>query len=51
MKAFIPELAPPFPPSTPLLGHPRYYELPRTLGLTDRRLTFADLNTDPLPYP
>lgn len=51
MKAFIPELVSPFPPSSPLLGHPRYYELPQALGFSDRRLTFADLNQDPLPYP
>lgn len=51
MKAFMPELVSPFPPSSPLLGHPRYYELPRQLGVTDRRLTYDDLNQDPLPYP
>jgi ribosomal protein S12 methylthiotransferase accessory factor len=51
MKAFIPELVPPFPASTPLLGHPRYYELPRALGRSDHRLEFDELNADPLPYP
>lgn len=51
MKTYIPNLAPPFPPSHPLLGHPRYYEVPQKCGLADRQLAFSDLNTDPLPYP
>lgn len=51
MKTYIPELAPPYMPSLPLLGHPRYYEVPQKLGYADHRLTFSELNTDPLPYP
>lgn len=51
MKAFIPELTLAMPPAAPMLGHPRYYEMPRMLGLTDRRLAFDELNSDPMPYP
>lgn len=51
MKTYIPELTPPFLPSLPLLGHPRYYEVPYKMGWSDRRLTFADLTHDPMPYP
>jgi ribosomal protein S12 methylthiotransferase accessory factor len=51
MKTYIPELTPPYLPSLPYLGHSRYYELPQRLGYTDHRLTFKDLNKDPLPYP
>lgn len=50
-KVFVPELAPAFPPNIPLLGHRRYRELPRQLGLADREWTLADMPTDPLPYP
>ncbi len=51
MKTYILELAPPFLPSIPMLAHQRYYEIPQKLGRSDRRLTFADLNTEALPYP
>ncbi|MFO0578095.1 MAG: YcaO-like family protein [Polyangia bacterium] len=51
MKTYIPELAPPFTPSIPLLGHPRYYELPQKLGFAHHRLTYSELNKDPMPYP
>jgi len=51
MKTIIPELSPPFLPSLPMLGNRRYYELPEQLGLLDHKLTYADLNTDPMPYP
>lgn len=50
-KVFIPELVPAFPPNLKLLGHPRYYELPQRLGLSNRRLTYGELTRDPLPYP
>ena len=51
VKVFIPELTQPMAPALPLLGHPRFHDLPRTLGYAARRLEFRDLNTDPLPYP
>ena len=51
VKVFVPELTPPMSPAMPLLGHRRFLELPRALGRADRRLAFADLNADPLPYP
>lgn len=51
IKVFIPELTQPMSPAMPFLGHPRFYELPRALGRTARRLEFRDLATDPLPYP
>lgn len=50
-KALIPELAAPYLQRLPLLGHPRYYELPQRLGWSDRRLRFEDLTADPQPYP
>jgi ribosomal protein S12 methylthiotransferase accessory factor len=51
MKAYVTELAPPYLHSKPLLGHPRYYELPKRLGFSPGQLEFADLLTDPMPYP
>jgi len=51
MKVYIPEITPPYLHSSPLLGHPRYYEVPYTLGLANKPLRFSDLNSDPLPYP
>jgi ribosomal protein S12 methylthiotransferase accessory factor len=51
MKVYIPELAPPFLPARPLLGHPRYYTTPQKMGLLDRKLRFDELITDVLPYP
>lgn len=51
MKVFIPELSPPFLPSMPMLGNRRYYELPERLGFADHRLSYEELNTDPMPYP
>jgi len=50
-KVFIPELTQACVPSHPYLGHPRYTELPFRLGLASRPLSFADLNTDPVPFP
>lgn len=38
------------PPDTPL-GHPRFYDLPRALGLSNNMLTFEDLRTELLPLP
>jgi ribosomal protein S12 methylthiotransferase accessory factor len=50
-KVFMPQVTQAHIPSHPCLGHPRYYEIPRRLGLTQRRLRFEDLNADPLPFP
>jgi len=51
IKICIPELALPHLPSYPYFGHPRYYEIPKKLGYTNKRLTFKDLMKEPLPYP
>jgi ribosomal protein S12 methylthiotransferase accessory factor len=51
VKVVIPELSPPYPPSAPGLGHPRYANVPYEAGYRDRPLTFPDLVSDPLPYP
>ena len=51
VKVFIPKLTQPVSPAMPLLGHRRFYDLPRALGATGRRLTYRDLNEAPLPYP
>lgn len=50
-KVFMPQLTQAHIPSHPCLGHPRYYEVPIRLGLSDRRLELKDLNPDPLPFP
>ncbi len=50
-KVLIPQLTQPSSPSLPVLGHPRFYELPKQLGLMDRTLKFGDLNKDPVPLP
>lgn len=50
-KVFVPELAPAFPPNIPLLGHRRYRELRRDLGIDDSDWSLADMPVDPLPYP
>ncbi len=49
-KVYLPELTHACPPRNPMLGHPRFYEMPRTLGAADRRLAFDDLNPDPIPF-
>ncbi|WP_117209885.1 YcaO-like family protein [Allorhizocola rhizosphaerae] len=49
-KVFVPELTQACPPRNPMLGHPRFLEMPQTLGLERRRLSFADLKTDPIPF-
>jgi ribosomal protein S12 methylthiotransferase accessory factor len=50
-KVFMPQLTQAHIPSHPCLGHPRYYEVPHRLGLSERPLGFEDLNPDPLPFP
>jgi ribosomal protein S12 methylthiotransferase accessory factor len=49
-KVYVPGLTHACPPRNPTLGHPRFYEIPRQLGFSDRRLTFEDLNPDPIPF-
>ena len=51
VRVIVPEMTLASVPANPYLGHPRYYELPRRLGLSDNDLTFADLNPDPIPFP
>jgi ribosomal protein S12 methylthiotransferase accessory factor len=50
-KVFMPQVTQAHIPSHPYFGHPRYYEMPRRLSTTDRRLSLAELNPDPLPFP
>lgn len=50
-KVFVPEVAPAFPPNLPMLGHRRYGEVRKNLGLEPSEWTLADMPTDPLPYP
>jgi ribosomal protein S12 methylthiotransferase accessory factor len=50
-KVYMPQLTQAHIPSHPCLGHPRYYEVPQRIGLSDRRLGFEDINPDPLPFP
>jgi ribosomal protein S12 methylthiotransferase accessory factor len=51
VKVVMPELSPPYPPSAPGLGHPRYADVAFKAGYVDGPLTYADLVPDPLPYP
>ena len=51
MKVVVPELTPPYPPSSPGLGSPRYRSVPHTSGRREAPLDFADLTTSVLPYP
>jgi ribosomal protein S12 methylthiotransferase accessory factor len=51
MKVVLPELTPPYPPSSPGLGNPRYRTVPFESGRRDHILTFDELNNQPLPYP
>ena len=51
IKVFAPELTLPFPPSAPLLGHPRFSHVPRDIGVSEHPLAYAELNLDPLPFP
>lgn len=50
-KSYIPELAQPYPPQNPALGHPRYQSVPVQAGFRSEPIDQADLRTDPLPYP
>lgn len=50
-KVVIPELVQPHVSANPYLGHPRLYELPRKLGLTDELLSFDELVDGPVPFP
>jgi len=49
IKVFTPDLVPAFPPNMKMLGHARYLEVPRTLGL--RGDDENELTADPVPYP
>jgi ribosomal protein S12 methylthiotransferase accessory factor len=49
-KVFVPQLSQACPPHNPMLGHPRFYELPHQLGLAPRQLRFDDLCADPVPF-
>jgi len=49
-KVFLPQLTQACPPGNPMLGHPRFAEVPQRLGLASRRLEFRDLNPDPIPF-
>lgn len=51
MKVLVPQLTQAPAPSHPFLGHPRFYELPAQLGRRSARLTFAELNPNPVPLP
>lgn len=49
-KVFVPQLTHACPPKNPMLGHPRFAEIPMRLGRADRPLRFTDLNPDPIPF-
>lgn len=51
VKVFIPELSSPYPPSTPGLGHKRYYTVPVESGYATRAPKLHELTREPLPYP
>lgn len=51
MKVFFPDLTQPFIQSSPILGHPRFREMPQALGERDTPMPYGELLQDPLPYP
>jgi ribosomal protein S12 methylthiotransferase accessory factor len=51
LKVFMPELTQPFIQSLPIFGHPRFASAAQLLGKSTQPTSFADLVTDPLPYP
>lgn len=50
IKIYVPELTHACPPRNPMLGHPRFRQLPPMLGLTDHELAFEELKSDPIPF-
>lgn len=50
-KSYIPELAQPYPPQNPALGHPRYQRVPVEAGYRTEPIESVDLLREPLPYP
>jgi ribosomal protein S12 methylthiotransferase accessory factor len=50
-KVFMPQITFAHIPSHPYFGHPRYYEVPKRVGASDRALNWSDLLTRPLPFP
>ena len=50
VKVFIPELVQHHISAYPYLGHPRIYEFPMKMGLTEKPLTFAELKSGPVPF-
>jgi ribosomal protein S12 methylthiotransferase accessory factor len=50
-RVFIPQLTQACVPSTPYLGHPRFYAPIDTATCKDGPRTFADLNPYPVPFP
>jgi ribosomal protein S12 methylthiotransferase accessory factor len=51
VRVIVPELTGACVAAHPYLGHPRYYDLPYQRGAADHRLTFGELNPDPIPFP
>lgn len=51
VRIVLPELTLPGVPLWPFLGHPRYYQAPYLWGMTDRPLSYKQLNREPLPFP
>jgi ribosomal protein S12 methylthiotransferase accessory factor len=50
-KIFIPQLTQAFVASRPYLGHPRFYEIPRKLGYSKRKIKPNELSLEPIPLP
>lgn len=50
-KVFMPQLTLAFAPNRPLLGHPRYYDLPKKLGYAKRKLKPIEISQEPVPLP
>jgi ribosomal protein S12 methylthiotransferase accessory factor len=49
-KVFVPQLSQACPPLNPMLGHPRFYEIAKRLGIDAGAKSPADLNPDPAPF-
>ena len=51
VKVIIPELAHPHVSSKPYLGNPRIYEMRMRVGLSDRPMTYDEIQPGPVPFP
>lgn len=51
IKVFVPQLTQAHVPSHPYFGHRRYYEIKTDMGIDSKRMSFSEVNKEPLPFP